>query len=156
GTNLSLSSEVLTALVPVAEPHLQNVKAERNVTLSYNDINAKAEEATYAADTGVARLIGHAAWQAGPREGRGEEVLIDETNKILEAKGNAFLKMPDQNRNQSGLLARNKAWGTNSLAPTNQFITVQSEAYELRTNFSVFRQHVLAEERAAEQLRGRV
>jgi lipopolysaccharide export system protein LptA len=156
GTNLSLSSQVLTALVPVGQRQVQNLKAEENVTLSYNDISATAEQAIYAADTGLARLLGHATWQAGLREGRGEEVLIDQTNKILQAKGNAYLQMPDQNRNQSGLLARNRDPATNAFTPTNQFITVESESYELRTNFSVFRQHVWARELAADQLRGQV
>ena len=101
-------------------------------------------------------MSSHATWQEGQREGRGEELLIDQTNKILRANGNAFLKMPGQNREQSGWLARQPAPGTNSFIATNQFITIQSAAYELRTNSSVFRQHVLAEERVGEQVLGQI
>ena len=156
GTNLSLNSQVLTILVPMAQHQLQNVTADQSVVLTYNDIHATAERATYAADTGLAHLTGHAAWQAGPREGRGEELFIDQTNKIIRANGDAFLKLPAQDRAQSGLLARAQTSGTNSVPPTNQFVTIESESYELRTNSSVFRNHVLAQERAGEQLRGQI
>src|SRR2546425_324078 len=64
--------------------------------------------------------------------------------------------MPDGGTGASAFFPRNLATGANSLPATNPFVEIQSDNYELRTNSAVFRNHVRAEERADEQLRGRL
>lgn len=115
GTDLDLASGRLTLLVPMSETNraatLQSVTAQENVALAYGGIHATGDTAVYAAQTGLATLTGHPAWRAEQREGRGDELVIDRTNRIFKANGHAWLRMPGQTFGSSGFLA-----GTNRLA----------------------------------------
>ncbi len=159
GTNLSLTSAVLTVLVPVTEtqkpPVLQTITAEQDVQLDFAGIHATGGRASYAVGTGLAQLAGHPTWRAEHREGRGEELIIDPTNKILRANGQAYLKMLGQALSTAGFFA-GQATAANSFSATNQFVEIQSDSYELRTNSALFEKEVQAQERADEQLHGEI
>src|SRR6266568_229159 len=159
GTNLSLNSAVLTVLVPMTEtqkpPVLQTITAEQEVQLDYAGTHATGGQASYAAGTSLAQLTGHPTWRAEHGEGHGQELIIDPTNKILRANGQAYLKMPGQGLSTAGFFA-GQASTTNSLTATNQFVEIQSDSYELRTNSALFDKDVRAQERAGEQLRGEI
>ena len=156
GTNLLMTQKVLTLKVPLQEGRLQSVLAEQNVIFDYTNsdhekIHATGEKANYSADTGLLKMSGHPAWRADQREGSGDEILIDRTNKIYRATGKAWLKMAGRSLGGAGFLP-----STNSLPATNQVVEIRSDNYELRTNLAVFRQDVHLTQRAGEQLKGKM
>ena len=157
GTNFALASEKLTVKLPMNERRLQSLVAEQQVAVDYTNttpIHATANRAVYDPDTGLVHLTEHPAWHADRREGRGEELVIDRTNQIFQANGNAWLKMPAQQKGTFSFLS-----DSNSIAPasdrsTNQFLEVFSDRYEVRTNSARFWEHVLVKQWAGDELRG--
>lgn len=159
GTNFSLTSEKLTVELPMTERKLQSITAEQNVAIDYTNaytIHATANHAVYSADTGLIRLTDHPAWRADSREGRGTELVIDQTNRIFQANGNAWLKIPSEGKGNFGLFSSSNAAPGTSVGVTNQFIEIQSDNYEFRTNVAKFWEHVLLKQWAGEELRGKM
>lgn len=158
GTNLDLSAGRLTLKVPMTDPHrpasLQSVTAEENVAMAYGGIQATGQVVVYSAETGLATVTGHPAWRADQREGRGDELVIDRTNRTFRANGHAWLKMPGQSLGASGFLSRSKAAATRTPATTNRFVEILSDNYEFRTNWAVFRQDVRVSEIVSNQTGG--
>ena len=154
GTDLASSAGKLTVVLRMAERQLQSLKAEREVIVDYEKIRATGEEASYSADTGLIRMTGHPTWRIELREGSGDELVYDRTNKVFQASGHARLKMPAQNMGASGFLSGPGAGTTGSPAPTNQFVEVLCDNYQLRTNLAVFRQDVRVSDRLGDQLKG--
>jgi lipopolysaccharide export system protein LptA len=133
GTNINFKarSELMKVLVPVPEHQLQTVSMSNNVTLDYDNIEATGREALYIAATGLANITGSPAWHDdNQRQGRGDELVIDRTNKIFRATGQAWVKMPAQSIGTNGFLSST----TNSASGTNQFVEIFSDFYEFRTN----------------------
>jgi len=80
--------------------------------------------------------------------------VIDRTNKIFQANGNAYLRIAGENPGQHGFFPGPASTNVNPSAGTNQIIEVKSESYEIRTNSAVFRNHILVKERAGDQSEG--
>jgi lipopolysaccharide export system protein LptA len=156
GTNLALTAESLVVLVPGTERRLQSFTAETNVVFRYGDIQATAQQANYAVDTGLVRLDGQPSWRQGPREGRGDQLLLDRTNAIFRADGHAWLKMPARSFGAVGFIPSTTAVRTNAPASTNEFAEVFCDAYELRTNSAVFSNQVRIMDRRDGQLKGKM
>lgn len=160
GTNLALTSGVLTIVLPMHERQLQTIIAEQNVVIDYKAVHeamhATGERVTYSADTGLVHVQDHPTWRADQREGRGDELIIDRTNKIFYVNGHAWLKMPGQSMGAAGFLPRPALLITNSLPATNQFVEIRSHNYEIRTNSAAFRDEVLVNETADGQPKGRM
>src|SRR6266850_2653863 len=125
GTNLALTSEQLTVVLPMRERQLQSILAEQQVVIDYESVHTTGERVTYSAATGVVQVQDHPAWRSGVREGSGDELIIDRTNKIFHANGNAWLKMPGQSMGASGFLPRPASLITNALPATNQFVEIR-------------------------------
>src|SRR5439155_121212 len=109
GTNqLSLTAGLLTIVVPMAERELRNMVAEENVVMDYEGVQATGQRMRYDAETDLAQISGppQPTWRAGQREGQGDELLIDRTNKIFRATGHARLKMSGQSAGTTGFLAQ--------------------------------------------------
>jgi lipopolysaccharide export system protein LptA len=156
GTNLSLTAETLTLQLPLKERQLQHITADKNVVIDYTPFRATGEHAVYATDTGLAKLTGHPAWRAGTREGHGDELIIDQTNEVFFARGNAFLKMPASEKGTSSFLPEPEPRSATQPPSTNVTVEFESDSYELRTNSAHFNGNVRVTERADAQVRGRM
>ena len=112
------------------------------------------ERAFYSADTDLIQLTGQPTWRVEQRDGSGDELVFDRTNKVFRANGHARLKMPAQSMGASGFLSQPGPASATSLPPTNQFVEVLCDNYELRTNLAVFREQVRVSDRLGDQLQG--
>ena len=158
GTNFGLTAEQMTVELPMNERRLQSIVAEQNVVVDYTNVStlqATAEHAIYDALSGLIHLTGHPTWRADRREGRGDELVMDRSNRIFQANGNAWLKMPAERKGAFGFLSMSNAPAGTATA-TNQFVEVQSDRYEFRTNTADFWEHVLLKQWAGEELRGKM
>ncbi len=156
GTNLSLTTETLTLKLPMKERQLQRITAEKNVVIDYNEVHATGDHAVYSADTGMLHLRGHPVWRAGQRQGHGEELVIDQTNKVFFARGKAFLKMPASEKGTIGFLPETEPSKATRPPGTNVTVEIESDNYELRTNLAHFNGNVRVRELADETLKGRM
>lgn len=167
GTNLDLVGSLLTLDLPQSASgkpaELKSILVETNVILHYTNysgtnvtaIRATGQRAFYATTTGRVRVTGDPSWTAENRAGRGDELLVDRTNKIFNANGHAWLKLPGQSFGP-GLLTRSNASAAHDVAASNRVVEVFSDNYELRTNWGIFRQDVRVNEGLGEQERGRM
>jgi len=133
GTNVNFKgkSDVMEVLVPVGEHQLQTITMTDKVTLDYENVEATGQKAVYTAATGLAKITGSPAWHdENQRQGRGDELVIDRTNKTFRANGQGWVKMPAQSMGANGFFSS----ATNSTPGTNQFVEIFSEFYEFRTN----------------------
>jgi lipopolysaccharide export system protein LptA len=154
GTNLTSTAGKMTMLLSAAERRLQTLEAEENVIIDYEKIHATAGLAFYSAGTGLIQLTNQPTWRLEQRDGSGDELVFDQTNRIFRANGHARLSMPAQNMGVSGFLSGPGSISSNSVPTTNHFVEVLCDNYELQTNLAVFRQDVRVSDRVAEQLRG--
>jgi lipopolysaccharide export system protein LptA len=154
GTNLNSTAGKMTLLLSTADSRLQTLEAEENVIIDYEKIHATAGRALYSADTGLIQLTNQPTWRLEQRDGSGDELIFDQTNRIFRANGHAKLKMPAQNMGASGLLSGPGSVSSNSAPITNHFVEVLCDNYELQTNLAVFRQDVRVSDRLADQLQG--
>ena len=144
GTNLSLIGGLLTVVVPLEQRQLNSITAEQDVTVEYEGVRAKGDRVRY--DAAVDRVEingqpGHQpSWQAGDREGRADDLLIDRTNKVFSANGHAWLKMMIRGQTGSGFLpAKSPA---KPQATNEQTVEISCASYEVRTNSAVFNEDV--------------
>lgn len=159
GTNLDMTSRVLTVELPSEDRKVKNLIAEQQVVIHYtneNSIHATGERAVYATDKGLITLTGHPTWQVDQREGRGDELVIDRTNRIFQANGNAYLKSPSQSSSTFSFLSTSNTLAKAKPQSTNEFIEVFSRAYEFRTNSAVFWDNVRLSDFLEGQLRGTI
>ena len=165
GTNLTATAGRLTSVLPVAEtgkvastnapgPRLQSLLAEERVVVDYEQIHATGDWASYSQDTGLVQLKGQPTWRMGQREGNGDELVFDRTNKVFSAAGHARLQMPSAGMGGVAFLSPPGAARTNGLAPTNEFVEVRCDSYVLQTNLAVFRKDVRVTDRRGEQVQG--
>ncbi len=159
GTNLNLTCEQLVADIPANDRQLKSLVAERDVAIDYTNataIHTTSDRAVYSAGTGLIELTGHPLWRADQREGRGDQLIIDRTNRIFQANGRAWLSMPTQGAGELGFLSRSNQVATGSGGTTNHSIEVWSDSYEFRTNWAVFRNNVRLVEFLGSQARGKM
>ncbi|PWU15244.1 MAG: hypothetical protein C5B50_15700 [Verrucomicrobia bacterium] len=132
-----------------------NVTVDCDSAFAQQQTHVAAQKAVYLTDTGVLQLSGHPYWRDGLREGLGDEIILDRTNKIYIAKGHTWLRMPVQTNSGSALLGGGMAQkpikaGTGSVGArsrsraTNDFLEIRCDNYELHTNLAVFRKKVRA------------
>ncbi len=157
GTNVNFRAkgEIMEVFVPERERQLQTITMSQKVILDYGteneNIEATGDKAVYIEATGLATITGNPAWHDdNQRQGRGDTLVIDQTNKLFQAMSNAWVKMPRQSSGAPGLLSS----ATNSSAGTNQFVEVFSDHYEFRTNSADFGDHVLVVDTADGQTNG--
>ncbi len=157
-TNLLLTSESLNFKLPIKERQVQTVSAEQHVVLDYEaverKIHATGEHATWTAATGLVRVWGEPQWQSGLQEGRGDEIIIDRTNRVFRTQGNAFIRLPAEGTGRAGFLG---TFGpAEQSGATNRFIEIRCQTCEVRTNVAVFTRNVHAVQTAGEQVQGRL
>jgi lipopolysaccharide export system protein LptA len=168
-TNLTLAANELAVVVPMRERRLEKLIARQNVVIDSlevdptgqrSEIHATGERAVYSADTGLIQLSEHPTWQAGQREGRGDQLLLDPTNKIFRVEGQAWFKMALPTNSSAGFLpaltppAAGSPPAAASLPASNHFVEIQCDNYEIRTNRAVFRENVRSTDFLGDQVRG--
>jgi lipopolysaccharide export system protein LptA len=93
-------------------------------------------------------------WRMEEKDGSGDELVFDRTNRIFRVSGHARLKTPAQSMGASGLLSQPESASAASLPTTNQFVEILCDHYELQTNLAVFHDEVCVSERRGDQLQG--
>jgi lipopolysaccharide export system protein LptA len=116
--------------------------------LEHEAVHATGERAQYAVATGLARITGNPTWSTQQREGRGDELVLDRTNKTFQANGHAFVKLPAEGFKDSGFLPPDVT------IETNHFVEITSSNYVFQTNLAVFNDDVHATETTNGQPRG--
>jgi lipopolysaccharide export system protein LptA len=154
GTNLTSTAGNLAILLQMPERRLKTLTARENVTIDYEKIHATGQQALYSADTDLFRMTGQPTWRIEERDGSGDELVFDRTNRVFRANGHAMLKIPAQSMGASGFLPLPASASATLLPSTNHFIEIRSDNYELRTNLAVFRQDVRVSDRLGDQLQG--
>ena len=174
GTNLALDSEVLTAMVPMKERQVRSLLAEEKVDLDYSGLHATGGRLNYAPDTGLVRLTNQATWEAVElknlgekqtvartsvdpkmrRQGSGDELVIDRTNRIFQVNGNAWLSLPGQALGESGFITQSNRPAAKSGTSTNNSVQIFCDRYEFRTNWATFHDQVRLDEREDQLVRG--
>ncbi len=161
GKNLGLESGVLEIKVPYKQGQVRRITAKQDVRIDYGGIRglgsvqATGGEADYLTATGLITLTGKPAWRAGQREGRGDTLVIDQTNKVFRSEGHAWLRMPGQSARESGFFGQFHPPPSGS-GPTNEFIEVSSDRYEVWTNSALFAGHVQINHRVGGMLEGKM
>jgi len=153
GPKLAISGDRLEIEVPLAERQLQTVTAKENVVIDYADLHGKGGKAVYSTTTGLMELTEDPTWRAGEREGGGDHITMDATNRVFRVDGKAHMKLPSGALGTSGLLG---AVETNALAASPSSLEVSCGNYEIRTNQAVFSDAVRAINRAGEEDRGKL
>jgi len=159
GTNLSLTSGKLTIDLPLTNRQLQSITAEQDVIIDYTNttgVHASGDRAVYGAPTGLIHITGRPAWRADQREGRGDELVIDSTNRVFQANGNAWLKMLVQSAGTFTFSSNSNGPAADPRGTTNRAIQVWSGRYEFSTNWAVFQDDVRLKEFLGDQVRGTV
>jgi lipopolysaccharide transport protein LptA len=154
GTNLTSTAGRLTVVIPMAERRLQSLLAEQNVIVDYEKIHATGERAAYSGDTGLVHLTGQPTWRIEDRDGSGDELVFDRTNRVLQANGHARLKLPAQSMGTNYFLSQASSNSVTALPTTNEFVEILCANYVLRTNLAVFRDEVKVNDLLGDELRG--
>ncbi len=140
GTNLTLASERLVLRLPSATRQVEAITAERGVSLNYSGAEATGERGVYTVKDGRIRLAGNPAWRADERQGRGDELLVDRSNRVFTAVGNAWLKLPDEGGGNRLFSSSERG-----VSPAGA-LEVRSDRYEIHTNSARFEGRVRASE----------
>lgn len=144
-TNLTLLSDLLTVKLPRDQQPLEDIVAENNVQLEYllredadaTRLQATAQRAVYAVQSGRITLTGAPAWRAGLREGRGDQLLLDRSNQVFQSVGQAWLKLQGQSLPTPGAMP-SRAPAAAGRTNGRQSLEISSDRYEIRTNLAVF------------------
>jgi lipopolysaccharide export system protein LptA len=156
-TNLSLASGVLTLELPMNERQLRRILAERDVAVDYTNgavIHATGQAALFQPDTDRIVMTGAPTWRVDQAQGGADELIIDRTNQLFQANGQARLRLPNQSLGSLGSLTASDPNASRSAASTNRWIDIRSESYEFHTNWAVFRDHVRVTDSLDDQARG--
>jgi len=154
GTNLNLSGGALIIDLPMENRQLQSITTTTNVAVDYGGVHAAGQRAVYTVTNGLLHVLGNPSWRAEQREGGAEELVIDRTNRIFQANGQAWLRLPGQSLGSSGFLTRSNA--PTAASTTNRFLELSSGNYEFRTNAAYFRDKVRLRENLAGLDRGKL
>ena len=157
GTNLAMTSRMLEVVVPSQQQktaHLESISADGDVKVESSGIQAAGEHALYTVETDQVLVTGQPTWRATDKNGSADELIVERTNGVLHANGNAMLTTPASRTGGYGFLSRpgqELPPATNSVP---KMVQIRSENYLLRTNFALFHDRVRAEERAGDRAEG--
>jgi lipopolysaccharide export system protein LptA len=126
---------------------MDRLVAEEAVVFQQDVKRFSADRATYTGTNGILELNGNPIWQDGPRQGKGDVVLIDTQRSELVARGNASVRLPAQEISSAALTpaasekagdAQPAAKPSPSAPATNQFAEISSLEYRIQTNSALF------------------
>ncbi len=160
GTNLVLTSDILTAVIPAGEKReVRSLLAQSNVVVDYHGLHATGAQLTYATDTGLIRITNKARWKEGGKDkpyGSGDELVLDRSNQVFYVNGHAFMHLPAQTMDEAGFLSYSNAPVVKSTNSLNRSIEIMSGNYEIHTNFANFRDGVRLDELVGTTNRGKM
>ncbi|MDB6121050.1 MAG: hypothetical protein JWQ71_43 [Pedosphaera sp.] len=111
---------------------IENINADRNVVIINKSTGGRTtgDHAVYTTKDGtqLVELTGNPRWQEGLREGTAQLFIFDRAHNTLRAEGNAYLKIPREAINQSGISLLAQTTPTNTPASTNKFVEVFSDS----------------------------
>ena len=155
GTNLSIKGGSIVIVAPATDKQVKNITVETNVVMDYEKSHVEGQRVDYNAQNGIARVTGHPTWRSEEREGSANELMVDPTNKIFRATGDAYLKFSVLGLTNSNFLPGQQIAATNNApAVTNHFVEISSDFHEFHTNSAHFGDHVALKETANNQLHG--
>lgn len=155
GTNMGVTSGVLTLKLPIDERRLRSIVAEENVRLDYAETKAAGDKVVYNVDTEVAEVTGSPSWTSQGREGKADVFIIDRTNRVAHARGNAILRVPGDALTRQ--VMPDLSTGANEAKSAKiDFVEVRSDHYSVRTNHADFQQEVLVSELAGTNALGKL
>jgi lipopolysaccharide export system protein LptA len=165
GTNLNVTGGILTVKFPPGGDSqrpsgIESLLIETNAVMDFANENGAHKQvfhitgalAYYVASNGLFYVRGDPTWSAELQQGRGDELIIDRTNKIFTANGHGYLIMPGQTSGQSSFLSRPGA--PPARKAEKEFIEVRSDHYQFRTNFAVFSGGVEVRDLVEQQTQG--
>ena len=158
GTNqfVEITSEVMTIDLPATNRPARTIVARTNVVIlsPADQSRAVGELAVYREATSVLELSGNAAWQAGPRQVRGQTLLFDGAKQSFLARQQAYLKLPLASLGAQSFLSAQplEASTTKSMPP--QFLEVSADECEYLSDRLTFRERVRGRFLEADVARG--
>jgi lipopolysaccharide export system protein LptA len=126
---------------------MERLVAEEAVVFQQDAKRFSADRATYTGTNGILELNGNPVWQDGPRQGKGDVVLIDARRSELIARGHASVRLPAQEISSTALMpaasekvgdSQPAAASAHPAVATNQFAEITALEYRLQTNSALF------------------
>jgi lipopolysaccharide export system protein LptA len=157
GTNLAMTSRVLEILMPTQEKkggRLESISADGEVEVDSSGIQASGEHSVYTVLTDQVFISGHPTWREGEKDGSADELIVERTNGVLHANGNARLTAPATRAGGYGFLSLPGEASAPASNSVPKIVEIHSDSYLLRTNFAFFQDQVRAEERAGGKVEG--
>jgi lipopolysaccharide export system protein LptA len=130
------------ALTFAGTNELQKMVAERQVVIEQEDRKFTAENAEYTGTNTVLELTGDPRWQAGAREGKGDQIRVNLAHDEMLVRGNAYMRLPATEVGQTAFSAMGRPPGSEPKGTTNEFADVFSEEYLLTPESGLIRGHV--------------
>jgi lipopolysaccharide transport protein LptA len=124
---------------------LQKMVAQHQVLIEQEDRKFTAEMAEYTGTNSLLELTGDPHWQAGPRQGNGDQIRMNLAHDEMLVHGNAFMRLPAAELGQSAVSVMGKPIQNESRVRTNEFAEVFCEEYFLAADSGLFRGHVRIE-----------
>ena len=124
---------------------MQKMVAEHQVLIEQEDRKFTAEKAEYTGTNSLLELTGAPHWQAGPRQGNGDQIRVNLAHDEMLVHGNAFMRLPAAELGQSAVGAMGKPKRDESRVRTNEFAEVFCQEYFLAAESGLFRGHVRIE-----------
>jgi len=158
GTNqvVEITSEAMVIELPATNRPARTIVARTNVVIfsPADQSRAVGQQAVYREATGVLELTGNAAWQAGPRQVRGQTLWFDGAKQSFLARQQAYLKLPLASLGAQSFLAAPplEAKASKSLPP--QFLEVFSDEFDYLPDRLTFRERVRGKFLEADVARG--
>jgi len=129
---------------------MDRLVAEEAVVFQQDLKRFTADRAVYTGTNGILELTGNPVWQDGPRQGKGDVVLIDTKRSEMVVRGNATVRLPAQEISSAALTSVGSvnagdvqtAAAPARSAATNQFAEISSLEYRFQTNSALFQGQV--------------
>jgi lipopolysaccharide export system protein LptA len=110
---------------------LDRMVANDAVVIQHGTNRLTGGRAIYTGTNGLLELTDHPAWQAGPRQGKGDLVQVKQQPDEMFVRSNAWLRMPAETMGQTGVPGMSSTNRAASKSPTNQFADIFCQRYYL-------------------------
>jgi len=158
GTNqvVEITSEAMVIELPATNRPARTIVARTNVVIlsPADQSRAVGEQAVYREATGVLELTGNAAWEAGPRQVRGQTLLFDGAKQSFLARQQAYLKLPLASLGAQSFLSTQPLETKSSKSVPPQFLEVFSDEFDYQSDRLTFRERVRGKFLEADVARG--
>jgi len=121
---------------------LQQLVAEKDVSIESETNRFSAGRAVYTGTNGMLVLTEDPAWQAGARQGRGDVILVDVPRNEMFVHTNATMRLPADELGKSGGIGPAALRKPSSGIVSNQFAVISAEEYAVGPEKGRFQRHV--------------